>query len=163
MFYVSGFKRAPQSIIFLKNWVYLIPERSATSDERINVFLFVWYKFPRELLAQYIIYLTETFWVHKWDYEIFHLIQYSDKQESIDVADRLSIRILCILALPHYNIFISFLNKRYWLLCWDNNYPTCGFGTKYNPTYGVCVGSNIINLRCFFANVETSKINKFRC
>ena len=44
-------------------------------------------------------YLMETFWVHEWDYDICHLIQYLDNWESIDVADRLENQIPCILTI----------------------------------------------------------------
>ena len=105
--------------LFVKKWVFKLPERSVTSNKRTDVFLYVRYKFLRDILAQYLMYLIENFWVHKWDYDIHHLIQYLDNRESIDVADWLAIRIPCILTLPRENVIISLLNDRYWLLCWD--------------------------------------------
>ena len=39
--------------LFVKKRVYYLPARSATSDERTNVFFYVRYKSLRELLTQY--------------------------------------------------------------------------------------------------------------
>ena len=55
-------------------------------------------------------YLMETFWVHEWDDDIHHLIQYLDNQGSVDVADWLAIRILCIFTLPCNDVFIALVN-----------------------------------------------------